>query len=286
MAVILVHIGDALPEYIRDCIEQLRTWGNENIYLATDAATVSDLIELDISEIISLEKFKSENKIVQYEQAAFFKLGTLWDVSCKRLFYLECVMRYLKLKQAWHIENDNMVYCNLGEVAKYFGHHSKQILISPITDTLCSAGIMLINDIETLSKMNDEILKLMALGQSGFREVHGDEFISEMRFLNVLAEKIMPDDIYYFQTVNDKGSYNIYDPASWGQLLDGIPIAPGIPHISPAHIVAKYLMTLPEHERKIRMHEEAEYGWYPTFRGDKIMNLHIHSKRLNRWRSI
>lgn len=266
MAVILIHIGNELPAYLDDCIKQLRIWGNNRIHLFTDK---------------ELKQFDNDKKIIQYGKLQFFSPpGSFWDVTCKRLFYLECAMCYLKLKSAWHIENDNLVYCNLYTVAN--SHDWAGIGITPCTDTESTANFMLVNKIDALSRMTTKILELMELGIDVIKEKYKCAFVGEMRLLQIVSE-LIPNDFFHFPILNEHGDYSIYDCASWGQLLDGIPGAPGVPGVFDVHTIGHYLLSLPEAERKIDWLIDEQGRKYPTFKGNKIMNLHIHSKRLHLW---
>jgi hypothetical protein len=215
MVVILVHIGTPLPAHIKDCIKQLLLWGNTEIKVVSECENWKELTDINEVDFIPLEEFERDKKIVEYNALQFFRpKGVLWDTSCKRLFYLEAAMKDLNLQSAWHIENDNLVYCNLTDEALGWKFYERHVIYTPVTPKEDSAGILLINNILALEMMTEKILLLMQMGMEGVKRAYDSTFVGEMRLLNILAEYIMPNNVFYFPILNKDCSCTLFDCAS------------------------------------------------------------------------
>ncbi len=278
MAIILIWTGNPLPAFTKDCVDQLKIFNpDETIYLITERD--SYIGKRNNYMGLCNEYLDTIDKIKEYTKLSIFDKKSLWDTSCKRLFYLEQAMRITGLDKVWHIENDNLVYANL----KNINYPGKGIYIGDITTTLKGAGIMFVNGLDLLTRLNDHVLDLFRLGRAGIEAKYGNEFLSEMRFLSIIEKNFMQKEIITLDTLpNDKKI--IYDTDAWGQFLDGITATPGVSRIFDIHIIGQYLLSLPESERHIDWHVEDGLK-VPYIKDNKFINLHIHGKRLNLWKS-
>ena len=279
MNFVLIHIGNALPNYIYDTIEQLRKVFDGNLYFVKSKSIQMnddfDITFVDYEDLLDypkMQEFKNSNHLQGF-----------WDVTCQRLFVLESMMSKYNLDSAFHIENDNTVYINPEEldVSKYVD----SIAINPTGPAHSSAAFMYVDTLDALSFVNDKMLHLLQ-----HKEIVQQRFsidaVSEMNMLKLLQDDY-PDVVKCFPILTE-GEYAtedgiIFDCATWGQLLGGIPnghriTAKELQH----HWIGFEVYTCEEYEI---IWEESDGLRVPILidkYGDRyrINNLHIHCKRI------
>ena len=95
---------------------------------------------------------------------------------------------------------------------------------------------------------------------------------------------ILPHGVY---SKRYKEFRSIFDPATWGQFLDGTPLGKGISFVDTEHYIGKEIQM----DASIGIVWKTEFGYRIPFlkKGNefiKINNLHIHSKRLFKFLSL
>jgi hypothetical protein len=221
---------------------------------------------------------ETNSKIQEYYHLDFFK-EDFWNYTCLRFFFIELYMRQNRIDRVLHIENDNLLFVMPLEdwlSSRYKG----QVAVAPITDSLDGAGIMYVDTLDALSQMNDAILVLMRRGIDDLRQSYGFD-MNEMRFLNILRTSGLAPVAALPVLPEDDGHY-VFDPASYGQSIDGNSAAPGIPTIEERHIVGKQILSGAIKVGRGTAHCPYVAGSVGVF---PLVNLHIHSKRLHRFTS-
>jgi hypothetical protein len=136
-----------------------------------------------------------------------------------------------------------------------------------------------------LAAFNTALLDLVALPPAEFVAVHGGEMAHEMRMMSLLRTESglaasLPTTV---ASARETGSAYIFDPASYGQYVDGVPAEPGVAYAGDHHRVGRELLS---GNYRLRWDAQQRIPLVASS-GDgsecPLATLHIHSKRLERW---
>jgi len=272
MEIILIHLGSNLPDYIWDCIDQIRKYTKEKIIVSlSKKISIPQIFNSNISFVYH-DSFDKQGNWKTFDNVTIFKNNDLWRYSCERLFIIEMIMASFNIKRALHIENDNLIYEDPYNITEF---HSDKILMTRITPTLISAGILYIGDLKKLAGINCDINNIMSLGIDSIKKKYGNEWLSEMRLLDIIKDTnieelpILP------------GKDFVFDCASWGQYVGGTHHNPGISYTTNDHIVGKEI-----NKGNFVVEWVDKKPFVLDIKNNKktrLFNLHIHSKELNKW---
>ena len=227
--VVLTHIGkNEFPMYIYDCIEQIRLFNkSNNIYIVVNRNVKHiDLVRLDFYKcsVIYIEDLRMNERHRLFLKKT--RLQKFWRVTMERFFILEEVMRDYGLSRVLHLENDNLIYFNIEDVFDVFEKKYSGITMPRDKEDRCIAGIVFLNDIDTLKKLNTYLLQQQRNKKSNEMQLLGEFFIeNDIESLPVVSLaysgkwKIKGVEKQYNYAVLD--FQGIFDAAAIGQLLGG-----------------------------------------------------------------
>jgi len=271
MKIIYIHIGDKFPEYHKDSLKQTQKfYDGEIINIFGDKA----------NEFLSRnENNKKFNKINFLNNNG---LGNFWSVTLQRLFILEQIMLENDYNDIIHLENDNLIYVNPNEfIGSLQQEYVNCIAINPLTEKLSTASFIYIPNYKSIKRVNDMIINYLSLGENELKKINDYCMVNEMLLLK-MVERLNSSFIKYLPALpKDINKLNLlFDPASYGQFLGGTPFHnPGFTdeshyigqQINNWNISALFKESLPIVSENIN-------GISRDFR---LVNLHIHSKRLS-----
>jgi hypothetical protein len=117
---VLVHIGKSFPEYINHCIAQVCAVTKIDIHVLVDAEHAHKI--KGPVEIITLEDIPVSEKRTNFEKVSMldsnFRDG-FWKYAMMRFFYIYDHAISKNLTDIFHIENDNIIFVDLGEGDNY-----------------------------------------------------------------------------------------------------------------------------------------------------------------------
>lgn len=273
MRIVLVHLGSALPRHARSCIRQaIAVTGEPPVVIGPTAA----------------RKLRSDerDRFRQVESLSGMGMKRFWRYACERFFVLEAAMRQLRLDRCIHIECDVLMYA---APAAYLGWltdtYGAGLATCPLTDFEDTAAVMYVGSRAALAAFNAQLLNLAAVPPAELLAVHGGEMAHEMRMMHLLRTSSglaasLPTTV---ASARRLCSDYIFDPASYGQYVDGVPAEPGIAYAGEHHLVGRellsgsYRMRWDAQQRLPLVQSAGDDSEYP------LANLHIHSKRLERW---
>lgn len=305
-AFILTHIGKKqFPNYIYDSIEQIRLFHIKNpIYLAMNKKVRNidfarlEYLKCRIIWIEDLEKsavHKKFNKNQKYKK--------FWKVTAERFFIIEEIMKKYQIQMAIHIENDNLIYCNLDFCQKIVCKEFDGIAFTKDNEDRIIAGIVFVTDIKKLGLINEYL--------SAQHEKH---FYSEMQIIGKyltnykykLLPVIYPEYILENHIENSKLKYSymceefggVFDAAAIGQYLGGKDKR-NYKDIMAANFDVIVSTRVEPYENpnawyqvknmNLSWKKDENSLWVPhvstKWKSYKIFNLHIHSKELFRFKS-
>jgi len=225
---IFIHIGEThYPTYVSVSLAQCHRWNPTNpIYFISNKIHASH-IDLPYVQHIFLEDIKQTDKHQIFNHISGLDRGFrdgFWKYTTERLFVFEDFCIQYDIGEAYHIENDNMVYFNSVELIDQF--RKVNGLSSPaLSQSENTFGILYMNNITILGELtgfllyNRENANEMILG-SKFFNAHN----TKTSFLPSIPpiDKNLTDDEKRYISANIDGFKGVFDPAQYGQWLGGI----------------------------------------------------------------
>jgi hypothetical protein len=213
-------------------------------------------------------------------------LDGFWRYACERFFVLEAVMRATGIERCLHLENDNLLFVAPAELEPWLSAtFGASIAVCPLTADEDTAAAMYVGSLAALSRFNAALLELVRMRPRKLLRTHGGRMANEMRMLHVLRVgmglcEALPTTLSH--AVETAAPF-VFDPASYGQYLDGTPGNPGESYVTDVHEVGRELLA----GRCELIREPLAMAPHVRHTGLEmqlpLVNLHIHSKRLARW---
>lgn len=301
-SIVFVHIGDKLPPYLETAVKQARLFNKEcPIVLIASQKALQDMTDNDITYISCESLPKTSEHILFIKNTKFNKDWNkgFWRYTSERFLYLNDFMAAYQIENVFHLENDNMLYVDLGELLPIFQEKYNGIAATFDNDNRCIPGFIYIKNphvMETLSKCfvdhsQKRITDIEILVR--FRDENADlidtlpivpEEYVQGRYLINLRKQTVKDKNKYCQHV--RYFQSIFDAAAIGQYLGGKDPANGSSYVgfinescifNPSAMTYEWISD--EQNRKV------PYAIYAD-RKIRINNLHIHSKNLKPFSSL
>ena len=234
-SLIYIHIGTNLPKYIYDSVYQsLLINNNVKIYILIDDSLIKNSKNVinkfnlslykqnyvNLVEYIPLSIFKNEKYILEYnkikdkipESTKNFR-NNFWISTTERFFYLQSFITLFQIENAYHIENDVMLYKSLNALnTLYLKDLNKLCFVKDNPYRVIASIIYIPNStciLHLIIFIIEEISKTKNL-------------LNDMQLLGLYTQKY-PQNIYSLEYDFSKQEYKyIYDGAAIGQYIDGI----------------------------------------------------------------
>lgn len=239
-----------------------------------------------------------KSRINKPQQAPIKLDKNFWFYACERFFYLEDYMQQYNKQHAFHIETDVMLYADLGAMLPIFKQHYLGIAAVFDNDDRCIPSIVYVSKSTSLHPLSKCFLQYAAQGKwdmevlAILRKNAPTTIIDSLPIIMNNYQKKHPLKSDMGHTAVDPKIYSknislfnsVFDAAALGQYLGGIIYNPNqIGFINerclfnPSHLTFKWITD--NAGRKIP---------YMLFEGKsfRINNLHIHSKKTERFLSI
>jgi len=285
--IVLVHIGEELPDHIYDCVTQIKSFTNAKIWLITDA-----LSRMPAGcEVVTLRDLQHNSLIHKLKTYNF--LDGFWSHTLSRLFYVNALLETKDLEECIHIENDVLLFAKPETLLEPLKRISDgAVALCPVGARHASAAFMYASSYVPIKRLCEEMIQHLKIGKNLASHMQSDG-VDEMQLLCHIA-KCHSGLINYLPILpSGMGSWNfglssntLWDPASVGQYVGGIPSSPGVPWAGDHHYIGAEI-----NAGNIRL-EMVPYA--PRSRktrpalivdGKKYFYacLHIHCKDLKRW---
>lgn len=165
-SVVQVHLGETLPLFVYDQLRQTRLFNpGTAIFLIVKSGTALDrraLDELGVS-VARLECFRAcENhrrfRVFKSLDPRYWKI--FWRSASERFFVIESFMKATGLKAVAHLENDVLLYTGLDRLLPVLSSRYGHIALTMDNDWRCIPGFVYIQDEESLSRMNESVVRI------------------------------------------------------------------------------------------------------------------------------
>ena len=301
MNFILSFVGP-LPDYLIDCIYQIRLYYNGDLYLILDDYSSNLLDELVNKYNVKLIKYDdvnsdSKERLIKYANKfmptpAVNGRPHLFFKSYERMFLVNELINKYNLTDNIFMEIDNLIYNN---PEKWINEFSKKELAFMYNDKIkCSTCLMYIKNKNSMKPVLDYMVYYI--------ETEDDAWVSEMGVFQKFYESnqnynyIMPtlykdtkyDDIN--EKIYENFNNDIFDPLSYGQYLLGLDVFHTAGVIITGKNLEHYYVVCDRYNLEWKI---TENGFKKPFILDEntnewilINNLHVHSKDLKSGLSI
>lgn len=302
--IILTHIGESLPEYLNTFIIQLRKFNTKNkiIFLVNKCNINNPIFKEHNVNTYPIENLDNTliNKFIlkfgygdinSYNKHILYGSPDYWCVAATRLFYLYEYCKKFNIREYFHFENDIMVYTDINHVLKIIKENNlyENIAITRGTNNKIMTGFMYVGNNDVLGEMLNSFI--FYLNNKAHLFTYGIDMINEMGLLHIYQSmnpnKLVNLPILPSETLTQDFKYFnlIFDPATYGQYLDGHPGAPGVSIITDSYIGDEI-----KNDNSISIVFEISDNIKKPFliyknKKIKIATLHIHSKRLDLFKS-
>lgn len=302
-SIVFVHIGDQVPDHAEVAIEQARLMNPscQIILIANQAAIHNQPINerLKCHEITyiaceSLNPTRAHSKFIKTSKHNVHFRNGFWRYTSERFLYLDDLMTQYELENVFHLEYDNMLYVDLSEMLPVFIENYKGIAATFDNEDRCIPGFLFIRNQSSMSTLANYFADFAASRKNDmkviglFKRNNGQERID---YLPVIHKKYLTKHtLFGEQRFNLSNKYDfcknidqfdaIFDAAAIGQYLGGIDPRNG--DSRPGFINESCLFD----PSKIRFQwiRDKNGLWIPyaQYANElrKIVNLHIHSKKL------
>ena len=275
---ILVHIGDVFPEYLNVCIAQLQQTSSIEIHVLISSKHTTKIVSQTV-KIFTLES------IPQSLQHTYFMKTSKLDVSFRNGFWRNATLRFFimydhvlnnNLENIFHIEYDNLIFHDFTKYLQQF--QTKRMWCVMDSTKRCIPSFLYFKDVTILHELlntcrkcaSQQIDDMSAVGQ--FRNSH----LSDVGVLPIISSYCEPIDKMFFENYSLFGC--VFDAAAVGQYIGGVDprntAGNTIGFVNPDSII---------NTSKIQISWENKA---PFVNNNPLVNLHVHSKDLQRWCNI
>lgn len=288
--VVLVHLGQYIPSYLSDCVQQIKLWMPENpIYLLLDPRGFSQLDSTTRSlvELISTDQIPLTPEHIMFHEKCtldkHFRSG-FWWYALERFMTLSDLCTWKpSIAPFFHLENDNLIYQhlqNLVPLLQELGYRMGATFDSP---QRCIPGIVYFGDPTAAIDLGRWIA--VQCGDKNDMEMLCMFYLQHADWFQSLptTPPDYPDKLLNFFTHNIERFQCIFDAAALGQYIGGVD-----PRNSGGRSTLGFINEtshLKPNRVRILWKQNSEGLWYSTVNDLPVVNLHIHSKDLRRWRS-
>ena len=287
MNIVLIHIGSDIPDYMLDCILQIRKFYQGVVMAVVPKSSHSKIEALNCGvAVIDVQTYMDKPIYKEFIKVCF--LDGFWNVTLGRLFVLQAVMEDMGLENVVHIENDVLLYNNPETFQPLFNKILLSgILICPVGPRYASAAVLYAPNHVCLKNVISLFGSYFIVGRKFIEQKINGSDVTEMTML-AHFQTINGCRIKYFPILpsSDAVQYNnsIWDGASLGQFVGGTNAdGPGWygahHHFGAIQPVRKYTV-----EWKV---VDGKKVPYLNDRGRlwRVNNLHIHCKDLKKYSS-
>ena len=305
-SIVFIHIGKEIPLYLEDAVAQARSFNSD-----CDIILIANETAIDVHKSLfpdntltyisceSLQKSPEHFQFLSTTQSDIHSRDGFWRYTSECFLYLYDFMEQYQMFNVFHLEYDNMLYADLGELLPIFENLYPGIAGTFDNDQRCIPGFVYASSpsaMKSLSacfassaskSLND--MEVLAL----FKNTHSPNEIYHLPILTREYAASFPLVSPFGHTVKSKNPYffgidffhSIFDAAALGQFLGGIdprngPSIPGF--INESCVFNPALLTI-----EWLSDEQNRLVPYLLDNGNlyRINNLHVHSKELQKFSS-
>lgn len=301
-SLLLCHLGESIPLYIKECVHQLRLWNSVTdlrIFLILDPCHKSTLLFQSLTgkygvEIVytdTLEPTQHHTQFLnEFSADLQFRKG-YWRYTKERFYYQEELLRDYHLSDCFVLEYDVLVYSNLKFVAEKLRNLPKTVRYVMDNQERGHPGCMFIPSIGAFEHMNRFLTEKSKEVDMTCLSLYAQSFPERVRTFPVLptsVQKKTPIRISRIGKQETNTEYLSTDFESLHVLWDSACIGQWVGGIDSRNTNGLIVRNFENESSMYSMKEmnfqwkksEDTYLWIPTLDGFPVCTIHMHSKAL------
>jgi hypothetical protein len=272
--VVVIHLGASTPHHLAACAAQ--------VHKVTGRAPI--LVDPRRGAAFRTPKLRRFRRL---ERLSHLGLQSFWRYAAERFFVLEALMSEAGLERCIHIESDSLLYVAPTALAEWLERtFGAAVATCPLTVDEDTGAIVYVGSPAALEAFNEGLLRLVELGPEVLLREHGGAMGNEMRMMHILRTGMglaaaLPTTVAEAEALEGRW---VFDPASYGQYVDGTATEPGVRFVGAHHAVGQEFLA---GRQEVRWMGDPRVPWVEPAgeprRRMPLVNLHLHSKRLERF---
>jgi len=225
MSLILVHLGDSQPEYLIDCIKQVRLWSKTiPIYLIIEHPywlhTSKALNNLDVHTVLASSVQKSPQHLrflEKYSGDTAFRAG-YWKQVQERFFYIHDFMLQMNLTDVLYSEYDVLWYYDISKILTTLKGSTQCLRFVKSEPGRAHPAVMYIPSVYHITTFTEFLLTYKSWDDMKALDEYAK--VQPVAYLPVMPFK--RSESHYYLYVNQKWFGFVFDSLVVGQYLGGI----------------------------------------------------------------
>lgn len=303
-SIILTHLGEDSPFYIRDCVHQIRLWNlacSTKIYVILEPCHRASEFWINLSLTYSLNltftDILQSTPLHDYFKNKFkgdinFRKG-YWKHVKERFFYIEELMLRESLHHVISMEYDVMLYTNINTVVDKLKQSHQTLRIVRDNDQRGHPAFMYIPSAKEINHFNTFLVSIIQTPLEDMQSLaaYADTYKGAVHYLPVITH----DRNYFIRDRSSKAGHTSKDPYflsedsdHFGFLFDSLVVGQWVGGIDSRNVggnkIAKY-----ENESALYNINEMNFAWkkdpntflwQPHLDNRLLIMIHVHSKSL------
>ncbi len=300
-SIVFVHIGDKLPSYLENAMEQAQLFNpNADIYLIAGETALKKLpekLQKDTYKKIYCERLRKTPAHRKFNNTStlnkFFRDG-FCSHTAERFLYLNDFITQYEITNMFHLENDVLLYADLSTMLPTFISEYKGVAATFDNEVRCVPGFVYVANKDAMNKLADFMGKNASKGLNDMEMLalyKNQSKREDIDYLPIIHSDFVKEDTFKSKMghiANNKERFHnnlskfdsIFDAAAFGQYLGGQ--NPDNGPCKPGFINECCLFNVSKVTIEWEIDEKGRKVPFGTYNGTKyrINNLHIHSKKL------
>jgi len=318
-SLILTHLGDSVPPYIKDCVHQLRLWNpNLPVYLILDPChrpQATDLFKATYSGLTptlwsTLEtdyrvKLVYTDTLKRTAHHAYFHTNIksdaaldlkfrngYWKFVKERFFYIEELIQRERLTHTVSMEYDVLVYLNLAPLFQKLAQSHQTLRFVKDNETRGHPAFLYIPNLAVINEYNKFLISIIDSGLEDMQSLaqYANKYPTKVHYLPVMTKATTLKNprrksLEGHSTSNPEFLYE--DASYFGCLFDSLAVGQWVSGVDPRNTGGTKI-TRYQNEGSLYTVEEVgfewmqyESKWVPVFDGTPLATIHVHSKALS-----
>lgn len=301
-SIVLTHLGDSVPPYLRDCVKQIRLWNpNAHIYVILDNCHKEEIFftsltdEYDVRLVFrSMLEQTSEHKyfLENFKGDLLFRKA-YWRHVKERFFLIQELMMKEDLTNSIAMEYDVLLYINIDSMINESLKGSNNMRMVRDNDQRAHPAFLFIPTVESIRQFNNFLISIIHSPLEDMQSLaaYADDS-GAMKYFPVITEKRnksitqrtskqghTSDNPFYLSDEFERFNM-LFDSLTVGQWVGGIDS-----RNTGGHKIAKYenesaLYNINEMSLSWKK-DPKTFLWQPILDGYLLATIHVHSKALN-----
>ena len=300
-SVILTHLGESVPLYIKDCVHQIRLWSDIRIHVILEPVHKTNKFWTDLVSMYSVILVFTDTLQITDHHAAFrrgfqgdtqFRKG-YWKHVKERFFYIEELMLRDSLEHCVSIEYDVLIYMDLNAVIDKLKQSFQTLRFVRDNDERGHPAFIYCPTASTMRDFNQFIVKIIQTPLEDMQALaaYAHNYPEKIHSLPVLTTEMNFDILHR----RSKCGHTVRDPLflslnakEFGFLFDSLVVGQWVGGIDSRNMGGKKVSHY-ENESAVYTVHELEFSWKkdpntflwkPYCKTIPLVMIHVHSKSL------